>query len=620
MKGVLTLQLLSSYIILLLMPVNGRYAFHNRDGETSEVVEAANAVLGAARWQRYFVCLITDTTSNIDRVAEVSAPLGVGVFQVTGNDHDANWIQAHISSVVQQVQLLQSTSQSMTVMLASDDANFLSTFSDLALNGRLLMWSTRILLLTRLPLHRLDHLRNTLAITNSMLLICSLTPNIRLSQAEVLVARVIQSTARTKVVNDPDAPGGKRVIILESDHTLLETVAEAMNFTTPGKKELHNSLPNFLYEKKFDRDLFEVDIALGLFDVTEARAQVVDFTFPVDIMYTRLIFSRGKPAVDPWGFLLPLAPLVWMGLLVALFIVLTVMIVLSYCLPVKDKNNETGHMIKAAKCIRVILQQDVAGVYDYWWWERVLLGTWMLSTLVLTRSYAGNLMSLLAIRYIPMPIQSLQDVIQSTSTIILQEGTNQLQTLQAAETGIYSEVHDLEKVGRLKSYSASEMTTQLDSLVRSGEQVLVMVEVVGKIMMAQDFSSKGVCDFYLAREEFLASIGAMAGPKHSPLIAAINHRILEIRDAGLYDHWVSSYTPNYTTCLNQPTTVAIKSSLGLINVWVCIVKEFLLNQRAKSVPAGSDERPKAEWEEELIGSLTKELVPVKFFDKSESVL
>lgn len=73
---------------------------------------------------------------------------------------------------------------------------------------------------------------------------------------------------------------------------------------------------------------------------------------------------------------------------------------------------------------------DVFAVFDYWWWERVLLGVWMLSMVVLTRSYAGNLMSLLAVRYIPMPIQSLQDVLESSYTFLVQEGTNQLQTIQ----------------------------------------------------------------------------------------------------------------------------------------------------------------------------------------------
>lgn len=62
---------------------------------------------------------------------------------------------------------------------------------------------------------------------------------------------------------------------------------------------------------------------------------------------------------------------------------------------------------------------------------------------------------------------------------------------QTAETGIYHDIRNLEEPGRLKSYSASDVTMQLDSFVRKGEHVLITVEVVGKMMMAQDFSSKG---------------------------------------------------------------------------------------------------------------------------------
>lgn len=103
----------------------------------------------------------------------------------------------------------------------------------------------------------------------------------------------------------------------------------------------------------------EVDLALGLFDVTAARAEVVDFTFPVDIMYTRIIVSRGKPEVDPWGFLLPLAPLVWVGLLVSLLVVVAIIAMFSYYL-----FNETGIAFKTANCIRVALQQGKISTYS----------------------------------------------------------------------------------------------------------------------------------------------------------------------------------------------------------------------------------------------------------------
>ena len=41
----------------------------------------------------------------------------------------------------------------------------------------------------------------------------------------------------------------------------------------------------------------------------------------------------------------------------------------------------------------------------------MLIGVWMLMTLVLTKSYSGNLMSLLAVRHVPQPFQSIRDVL-----------------------------------------------------------------------------------------------------------------------------------------------------------------------------------------------------------------
>lgn len=53
----------------------------------------------------------------------------------------------------------------------------------------------------------------------------------------------------------------------------------------------------------------------------------------------------------------------------------------------------------------------------------MIMGVWMLTMLVLTRSYSGNLTSLLAVRYIPMPIHSLQDIVDNPVTILLPRGT-----------------------------------------------------------------------------------------------------------------------------------------------------------------------------------------------------
>lgn len=47
--------------------------------------------------------------------------------------------------------------------------------------------------------------------------------------------------------------------------------------------------------------------------------------------------------------------------------------------------------------------------------------------LVLMRSYSSNLMSLLAVRYIPLPMQTLQDLLDRRATLILHKGTAQAQ-------------------------------------------------------------------------------------------------------------------------------------------------------------------------------------------------
>lgn len=59
--------------------------------------------------------------------------------------------------------------------------------------------------------------------------------------------------------------------------------------------------------------------------------------------------------------------------------------------------------------------------YGRWWWERLTVGLWLLMVLVLSRSYAGNLMSQLAVRHIPQPYQSLRDVLDDPRASMIWE-------------------------------------------------------------------------------------------------------------------------------------------------------------------------------------------------------
>ena len=95
-------------------------------------------------------------------------------------------------------------------------------------------------------------------------------------------------------------------------------------------------------------------MGLGPFAVTTIRATAVDYTRNILVDYGRILAGSGKPEVDPWGFLLPLAPMVWVGLVVALLVVMAIVLLLARCLPL--------HSPALAPYVRVLLQESECAV------------------------------------------------------------------------------------------------------------------------------------------------------------------------------------------------------------------------------------------------------------------
>ncbi|XP_069190898.1 uncharacterized protein [Procambarus clarkii] len=215
--------------------------------------------------------------------------------------------------------------------------------------------------------------------------------------------------------------------------------------------------------------------------------------------------------------------------------------------------------------------RDIANVFESpvkWSWERVVLAVWGLVTVVLTQSYAGNLMALLAVRNLPQPIQSLQDVLDDRSVIsIWEKDSSNVQYMHEVDSGIYHEFAGLEEKGRLVYRTLPEFPESMDTLVRKGDHVLVEVDFGLKIFMSRDFTVSGQCSFYQSREEFLPMMLAMAGQKGSPIVSAMSKRIRGVTEAGLFRYWMKAAEPNSTVCYKAPTTITVQESLSLNNIW-----------------------------------------------------
>ncbi|KAG7162386.1 Glutamate receptor U1-like 8, partial [Homarus americanus] len=272
------------------------------------------------------------------------------------------------------------------MVVVSDDPVFLAAFAEWSIQGRLLVWSTRLLVVTRLPLPELHHLHKLLSMTNSMLLVVDDTKSHRhvlythvpYSQEDIsiiqlafwngrrglilstslslfpekflkfihrptLTVAMVRSVLHQPVLkDDAEAPGGKKLYFTGPLASMLEYIATSLNmsytFVEPsdlsyGIKKADGTWSGMvgMVTRK------EADLAVGFFGMSASRSEAVEFMYPLGIEGLKIMASSGKTEVDSWGFLLPLKFAVWM----AIFGVLLVTPVSAFVLTSLDSTKVT---------------------------------------------------------------------------------------------------------------------------------------------------------------------------------------------------------------------------------------------------------------------------------------
>ncbi|XP_071536189.1 glutamate receptor ionotropic, delta-2-like [Panulirus ornatus] len=296
------------------------------------------------------------------------APWGVGVFDLVADGGVVNVTEVEFSQAADEVRRLRQVSWCVTVVVVSDDPAFLTSFAEWASYSGLMVRLAKLLAITHLPLRDLQDLRATFSMMNALLLIvddtseptkCGVFMHLPYSRRDSQELRIawwtphlglvftthlplfhdkfsrfphrpslrltteVFPTQRAVMVDDSEAPGGKRLSFIGPMANVADFFARRMNFTytyvrSPdrewGIKKEDGSWSGMV--GLVSRE--EAAIGLGPIVATAARAEVVDFTSPLSIISCRILGRQGRPEVDPWGFLLPLDPLVWLSILMAL--------------------------------------------------------------------------------------------------------------------------------------------------------------------------------------------------------------------------------------------------------------------------------------------------------------
>ncbi|XP_069951463.1 glutamate receptor ionotropic, delta-2-like [Cherax quadricarinatus] len=460
------------------------------------------------------------------------------MFELTGGDQDGNLTQGRITRAVDYARQLRQVSWCVTAVVVSDDKDFLAAFVEVSLKGRLLVWSTRLLAVTRLPLPQLDHIHTTFSMTNSMLLVLDNLPRSLRSTVYLQLPYSPQGARMLKIAFWTPQRGlvltshlslfpekfskfqsGASLVVVAEEYqphaalkqgdgqgqplsftgpmiNLLDLLAISLNFTYTfvrppdgswGTQQADGTWTGMVGIVKRE----EADIGLGPFGMSAMRAGVVDYTRPILVDYLRILGGCGRLEVDPWGFLLPLAPLVWGATMAVLLLLLVIVLMLSKYYAFDTSNLKGSSRDIYFKYLRVLLQQDTLVTAVNIWWDRVALMMWMLLMLVLSRSYCGNLMSLLAVRYIPQPYQALRLLVHSPAIMIWEASTVYVQYITSVPSGTFHDIAATRKVGRLIYQHGYEFPKSMDTVVRRGSHVIIVEDLTIKVLMAQDFSLTG---------------------------------------------------------------------------------------------------------------------------------
>ncbi|XP_050726022.1 glutamate receptor ionotropic, kainate glr-3-like [Eriocheir sinensis] len=356
---------------------------------------------------------------------------------------------------------------------------------------------------------------------------------------------------------------------------LIETLAQALNFSytlvrpmdgawgAPDDQGNWNGMIGMVKRN-------EADLALGPFGMTEARAKVVEFSHPILIDQYKILVKKGSAQFNPWGFLNPLQPLVWSGVFLTYLLMCTILTAKAVARHL-EHSSSTSIINEALRCfwnqLAILLQQTLQTIPEPLV-TRALTGLWLLTVMIIMRSYSGALTSLLAVRQIPVKINALQDLVDAEEYGLLFEQSTALTAyMQEAKSGIYRELEATKEQGRAQFMNSTEISKAAHTLVKQEDYALLVDIISIRKILSDDFSNSGTCDYYIAKEAFFPLIFCIIGRHGLHHMQYINSKIRSIVEHDLYTKWLLKESNNVTACIKAPTSITVQEPYSFLELW-----------------------------------------------------
>ncbi|XP_071521425.1 ionotropic receptor 93a-like isoform X2 [Panulirus ornatus] len=457
-----------------------------------------------------------------------------------------------------------------TLLVTSDDPHFLAAFAHQSRVGRLLVWSTRLLLVTRLPssdAHLLLKRHWSYAMMNTMLLNlppdswpypqCEVSSHLPHGPAGPGIIRLATWTPQDglitryplfppkysnfhgatfpvtalilpplwRIVEDKMANGTVVTRFSGREHFMLQTVASKLNFTVHHYRCY--ALGEILENIENGKVLLN---ALRMVLMPQVLARV-DYTYMIEpASYT---FCLAKPTITPqWQNLYyPLDDQVWLTLMAFLLLVPGLMYLVLYAGGDAQARRELQTHSVALEALGMLLDQDLWIRLPRADSGRVLVVSWLMLGFIMGMAYRGNLIAFLTVPKYPHRPETIEDL---------------------ASTGLSSRYTQNES--SFFDYFRQSQLTSFTSVAKRGSPVATVLEGLRaarhdgvayfherhnmELMIAQHHTmADGSSPIYVARHNVLPNFSAWMLPFDAPFKADFDRCLARIMEAGLKDKW-----------------------------------------------------------------------------------
>ncbi|XP_045109436.1 glutamate receptor ionotropic, delta-2-like [Portunus trituberculatus] len=288
----------------------------------------------------------------------------------------------------------------------------------------------------------------------------------------------------------------------------------------------------------------EVDMALGPFTISYDRAKVADYATTIHLDNFGIFLPRPRLEKDLSGFTKPFAWQVWVVLGAAIALSMGLSILFNWFSRGWIPPKAGKYVIDPIYVIKSLLVETIDNLPEMLT-GRVLLGVWLLAALIVQSAYQGVLTSMLAVPWVTVPVDSLDDLGRQTRIpYAFESGTHLHFLFQSATSGLFKVIND----------NAFQIVSLFEEKTRMKEQrFAILCDFFSmKKVMSDDFSMTAKCNYYIAKEPMFYTSLSFTFPKKSHMVPLIDKWLVRLLESGIVNRWVHEYSSNATVCLLPP--------------------------------------------------------------------